>query len=317
MPARARTAIAAALLGAVAIGLAPASAAHADEMSITAYATSTGEHVRIGISTERPPAPETTQAWAEFFAELLHGPELAELTVRLVHPDETARSCDLFAAACYLPDRRLAIVAGASAPPTQGSFIAETARHEYGHHVATMRRNDPWPGELGTKRWFTAAGICEHLRRGSLVAFPDEGYARSSVEGFAEAYRVVSGGSPHGWLVADDYFPDAATRRALRLDITRPWRGNRTRVVIGRLAGGATRSHRLGVPLDGRVSATLTTPTADGARVQLLVRGARRASARGTPNGGRAATTVCGVRHADVVVSSREPTRYRLVVSLP
>ena len=309
-----------AVAGVAAAAFAPvlAVAPAAGQMPAAAHPTSTGDQVRINVSASDPPPDATVRAWADFFGRLPHGRELATLQVDLVEQSEMLGLCGDGAGACYVPAERRAIVAGARALPTPGSAIAETARHEYGHHVATTADNAPWPRGLGTKRWFTAAGVCRRIRRGELVPTPDHGYARSAVEGFAEVFRVVAGGSPHLWIVADDLFPDAVARRALLADLRDPWVGPTTRVVSGRLRGGATRRHAVAVPLDGRV--TVTARGARGLRpaVRLVARGRTLARGGRDGRGWRAATTTCGVRRLEVLVSARRGAgAYRLEVSTP
>src|SRR5262245_6662617 len=54
---------------------------------------STGEQVTIEVSDSYAPEAVSPQAWADFFAGLLHGEELAQLTVRIVPPAELEASC--------------------------------------------------------------------------------------------------------------------------------------------------------------------------------------------------------------------------------
>jgi hypothetical protein len=309
---------AAALASALALAVGAPSAAMAAERVVEAHPTGTGEEVRFRVSPSRPPAPGVAAAWARFFGGLPYGAELGSLTVDLVHLDEMRDDCGHRAGACYYPRERRAVIAGAGAAPAPNSVIADTARHEYGHHVATMANNSPWPRGVGPKRWFTTVRACQQLRSGRLVISPDESYRRSVVEGFAEAYRVMAGGSPHSWIVADELFPDRAARRALLEDLARPWTGNRTRTFSARLRRGATQRHRVRVPLDGRVSATVRPGPGLRTAVRIAAGSRTLAGGRGDRRTKTAATTACGVRQVDVLVRAhRGAGRYRVEVSTP
>ena len=74
------------------------------------------------------------QAWAEFFARLVHGSELATATVRIAPPNEVAAACGDDALGCY--SGGLLVMPGEQ---FGGVMPEEIARHEYGHHVAASR----------------------------------------------------------------------------------------------------------------------------------------------------------------------------------
>jgi hypothetical protein len=264
MSARSRRAVTAALLAAVIV---PPAATAAP---------------RVIASAGLPAGAANDAAWQQFFTSLPHGPELDSLTVVLAPWDEVTRRCGRGADGCYRGLLRQMVIPGTAGP--DDSYVADIARHEYGHHLAAQGDNAPFDPSLGTKRWFTHERICARLRSGELS---DSGsrYEASAAEGFAEAYRVTAGGDPHLWIVDPALFPDPGARRAILADVRHPWTGGRERRFTGRLTPRRPeRSFLVRVPLDGTVVVTVTGAArlrpeltlADGARV--LARG--RASLR-------------------------------------
>jgi hypothetical protein len=55
--------------------------------------TSTGDTVDVRVSDTLPLETSTPEGWAEFLAQLTHGPELAELTTFIVSFDEVQEIC--------------------------------------------------------------------------------------------------------------------------------------------------------------------------------------------------------------------------------
>ena len=66
-----------------------------------AYTTSTGEIVRVFVSDAYPDANAVGQRWADFFAGLVHGSELALMTAYVVTAPEMALLCGAHALGCY------------------------------------------------------------------------------------------------------------------------------------------------------------------------------------------------------------------------
>ena len=108
---------------------------------------------RIVEAAGVPADPARDAAWQSFFAVLPHGPELAQLTVVLAPDADVTRRCGRGADGCYSNLLRQMVIPGAVGP--DDSYIADVARHEYGHHLAAMSDNAPFTRGLGTKRWFT------------------------------------------------------------------------------------------------------------------------------------------------------------------
>lgn len=189
--------------------------------------TSTGESVTVYVSSAFAQDESIRTGWAEFFAWLYHGRELADLKAYAAPLAEVGEICgNPQADGCYRQGGVLVF------PGDAGEGMdKEIAAHEYGHHVAANRSNDPWPAfDWGPKRWATSVGVCGRAAAGTV--FPgDEGdhYELNSGEAFAEAYRVLNeqreggawGGLP---LVVDPTLaPDARSLAAALADVQQPW----------------------------------------------------------------------------------------------
>ncbi len=139
--------------------------------------------------------------------------------------------------------------------------------HEYGHHVASWRRNDPWEAlDWGPKRWASAARVCAGVARRKL--FPgNQGahYFDDPGEGFADGYAHLHFPSTP-WRYNALLRPTTALSEAIRRDVETPWTGPRTRTAeadrFGRL--------RVRLALDGDV--TVRVSGQRGARFRLEAR---------------------------------------------
>jgi hypothetical protein len=278
------------------------------------YTSNTGEAVTIYASTAYPEDPVIPQRWADFLASLLHGPEIADVRVFLQPEEEISRSCGVSALACYDSNSSILIAPGEDVleGPTAESIVA----HEYGHHLAAHRANNPWPAvEWGTKRWATYEQVCSRTSKG-ILAPGNEGddYSVNPGEAFAETYRVLNerrlGLAETPWQIVDQLlFPDDAALAAVEQDVTTPWTGT----VILRYTGTAkTRTFTISTPLDGTIRAFIR----GNYRVDLLsASGARVAG--GTA---KASSTVCGVRTVKVRVTRNATAKtgsFALTVSRP
>jgi hypothetical protein len=262
------------------------------------YTTSTGEQVTVEVSTAYASDSAAGQRWANFFASLVHGPELGVLTAYIAPIDEVSDICgssDVLG--CYWNDKLVAV-----GTATDGLDPASVVRHEYGHHVAFNRVNAPWSAvDWGTKRWASSVNVCARARAGT--AFPgDEGshYTLNPGEAFAESYRVLNeqlAGLPFLWPIVDPSFlPTPASIESLREDVVDPWTGPTTTTLHVKF-----RPHRrvwmskLATPLDGG----LTIRLAQGADDLTLIGDSNAVLARGswTSNGGKSLHyVICGQR---------------------
>ena len=98
---------------------------------------------------------------------LIHGPELATVTIHLAPLVEVQRTCGSRALACYFP-REAAIYAPAE-DPKAGISAKGVLAHEFGHHIAASRLNPPFSSvDYGTKRWATYEDVCAKASAGDL-----------------------------------------------------------------------------------------------------------------------------------------------------
>jgi hypothetical protein len=231
---------------------------------------STGETVNVYLSDAFPQDEAVRANWLNFFAWLHHGPELSTLTVYVALLSEVQSFCGSEAAGCYSPARKILVIPG---DLDQGVNF-DIAAHEYGHHIAASRRNDPWdPNGYGPKRWATYTSVCSRVTAGT--AFPgDEGthYTLNTGEAFAEAYRALEesrGVYPwaHLPLVVDASFaPDAGSEAAALADVQQPWNGPTSATWDGRFTAPA-------VKLNAAVGRTLSLKTAAAVPVSAIARG--------------------------------------------
>ena len=100
---------------------------------------STGEPVTVYLSDAFPQDESARATWVNFFAWLQHGSELPSLTVYVALLSEVQSFCGPEAGGCYSPARRILVIPGDLDPGVEFDIAA----HEYGHHIAANRRNDP------------------------------------------------------------------------------------------------------------------------------------------------------------------------------
>jgi hypothetical protein len=225
-----------------------------------------GESVTIFVQNELLGAdPGVAQRFADLLASLVHGPELGTLTLYLGMLDRVHEVCGAGALGCYGPSVKAIVAIGQD---LHGVAARSIVTHEYGHHIANSRVNDPWPAvDWGTKRWASYENVCKRQKSGEL--FPgDEGdhYELNSGEDFAETYRVLNerrAGVPElPWQVVDaSLYPDQRALDLVAQDVTIPWTQNTTSTFQSRFGAGATgRGFRLQTPLDGSFAAALKAP---------------------------------------------------------
>jgi hypothetical protein len=233
-----------------------------------------GTSVRIDVSDAYPVDETLPQSWATFLGTLVHGPELASLTLRLEPIDDVGRVCGAGALACYDPSS--STIEASPDDQLDEPPAREVVTHEYGHHVANNRTDAPWSAEdYGTKRWATYERICSRVDAGT--ASPgDEGplYFQNPGEAFAEAYRVLNltkeGATSIGWNVVDTtFYPDSTALALVEQDVTTPWTGPTVKHVHGSFGNGTQRTIGLTTPLDGSLVLRLHAPTRSTMRLAL------------------------------------------------
>jgi len=291
------------------------------------YTTPTGETISLFVSESYPVEQGFVDRWLAYLSSLAHGPELSELTLYLRTPGEVRRRCGAEALACYSPVAKQ-IFTPAVDPGTRISAESILA-HEYGHHVASNRNNDPWEAvEYGTKRWATHEGVCAESRAGRMSPGSQNpiSYRTNPGEGFAEAYRVLNerklGRAESEWqIVSRIFYPDDTALALLEQDIASPWTASTSSALTGSFTRRAVkaRTHGLATPLDGRLEVTLRVPASARLRVELLAANGRtitKTTASGTTRTLRA--EVCGSRtHSLRVTRLSGAGTYRLAISKP
>jgi hypothetical protein len=267
------------------------------------YATgdSLGTFVQIQVSDSYPVDDALPQDWATYLGTLVHGPELARLTLDLMPLSDVQAKCGSQALACYDPSEETIYASPEDqldSPPAK-----EIVTHEYGHHVANNSNDAPWDAlDYGTKRWSSYENICAKAAAGT--ASPgDEGshYFQNSGEAFAESYRVLNlqklGVPSSGWDIVDpSFYPDATALTLLQEDITTPWVAPTVSKLHGSFGTGVVRTFKVQTQLDGTFTARLISPTQ--AKMRLALYNAGTLVLRGTS----IRYEICGERSLTVKV---------------
>jgi hypothetical protein len=261
------------------------------------FTAASGDQVKLSISDAYPVDNAAAQRWADFVGSLVHGPELAKVNIFIASQPEISSTCGRRALACYNPGDAMLVAPGED--QVDGPTAESVLTHEYGHHVAANRANNPWKAvDWGTKRWATYIHVCGRTESGEMRP-GDEGleYMLNPGEAFAESYRVLNerrlGRPETPWEIVNQlFYPDDSALAAIEQDVVAPWQG----VAIERRAGtGRTRTFTVSTPLDGTVRASLR---GKGTLELLGPTGSR--VARGT---GNVSATVCDARTVRVRVT--------------
>ena len=134
---------------------------------------SMGTFVHIEVSDSYPVDDALPQDWATYLGSLVHGPELARLTLDLMPLSDVQAQCGSQALACYDPTEETIFASPEDqldSPPAR-----EIVTHEYGHHVAYNSKDSPWDAlDYGTKRWSSYENICAKAA-GGTASPGDEG----------------------------------------------------------------------------------------------------------------------------------------------
>jgi hypothetical protein len=215
---------------------------------------------------------------------------------------------------CYFSGTGDLITTGEDTP---WSTVEEVLAHEYGHHVATNRLNDPWPAVVyGTKRWATYEGVCRKTASG--VAFPgDEGehYLQNPGESFAESFmhlNEVKLGLPETqWGYDPMFMPDAGALAAIEQDVLKPWKRAPIKYLRGRFTRrGQQRTFTFKTPLDGVFAAEMKGPHGSSLRVTGPVDIKRYSS-------GLSAGVVCGQRTVAAHITAGGPGPFAAATIAP
>jgi hypothetical protein len=258
------------------------------------YTARSGARVTVYSSGGYVVDEAANQAAADYIDSLVHGKEISSVNIYFGSPTEVGTLCHSQEAdGCYFPANGQIVSIGEDTP---WSTVEEVVTHEFGHHVANNRLNEPWPAvAFGTKRWATYEGICQKEAAG--VAFPgDEGehYFQNPGESFAESYlhlnEVKLGVPETPWGYDPMFTPDAGALAAIEQDVLQPWKRTPLKYLSGRFSRrGQQKTFSFSTPLDGVFAAELKGPRGS----KLTVRGpaeVKRMSA------GVSAALVCGQR---------------------
>jgi hypothetical protein len=227
-----------------------------------------------------PPDPA---GLAGFLGSLPHGNELDLLSVLMATQAEITSICGANALACYFPDSNRMVVRGNSSPPAGGVSRDFVVAHEYGHHLAHHRNNEPWDAlSWGPKRWAMFERICQGVAAGSY--YPgDQGvhYFDNPGEAFAEAFAFARFPNETAWLWTESLRPSAPAFEKIRADAVDPWQSRKLVRWHGRLWQGVHSVTRVfATPLDGLFTVRLRSARGTNLKLVLVNPGGRRGAAR-------------------------------------
>ena len=249
------------------------------------YTAKSGAQVTIYSSRYYPVDESVNQAAADFIGSLVHGHEISAVKIYFAPPSEVGILCYTQEAdGCYFPDTG---EIGTIGEDTPWSTVEHGGTHEYGHHSANNRVNDPWPAvTFGTKRWATYEGVCAKTAAGQ--AFPgdeSEHYFQNPGESFAESFMHLNlqklGLSEPSWGYDPMFAPDtgalaaiegehgrifrdpgdAGALAAIEQDVVKPWKDDSIKRWSGRFTRrGQAKMFTFKTPLDGVFASQLRGP---------------------------------------------------------
>jgi hypothetical protein len=265
-----------------------------------AYATPEGYTVEVESSPSYRRDAAADQGVVDFLGSRLHGPELDSLSVYVGSPAEIRRLCGGGArvVACYSIAESRMYVPGEA---VQGIPVEYPLTHEYGHHIASWRLNNPWDAlDWGPKHWASAVRVCTYVEKGIL--FPgNQGahYRDDPGEGFADGYAHIHYPDVP-WYYNELMRPGPLEFAAIRKDVLEPWSEPRARTFRGRLGPNrAERTFKLRVKLDGNVAMRLKGPA--GGRYTVEAETAGYAAGKDMRSGGMLRVEWCRRRPVDHV----------------
>ena len=232
------------------------------------YPIKDGKTVQAAISDQYGNQLDThvVQTYIDFLDSLDHGPELALLKVFIAPPTEVLSECggQQGTLACY--DSRTKVMYVPGEEPNTGSTgvtLSYVVAHEYGHHIAALRSNEPFNAfRFGPKYWASYELVCDRASKGLLAPGNEQQFYLSNPgEGWAETYAQLKYPEVE-WQYNPIMKPDQAAFDAARKDILNPWQKGITKVFKGSFGkrGSNVRRFTFDLTLDGRLAAKLKGP---------------------------------------------------------
>jgi hypothetical protein len=237
------------------------------------YRTRQGYRVRATLSAAYPDDRAMARSYVTYLDSLPHGAELGHLSIFIAPLGEVQLDCgggtDVLA--CYVPSQRTMYVPGDDTQAIGGVSTKFVVAHEFGHHIAAFRRNDPFDriysrygGTLafGPKYWSSEEFVCAHAETDYFPGAEDATlYESNPGEAWAETYAHLRYPDVP-WGYAPALAPTKASLRAARRDVLHPWTRYGVRTFRGALGPHKRRrTVHFDLRLDGRLSVRLSGPS--------------------------------------------------------
>lgn len=275
--------------------------AHSAATPERAYRTPDGTTVNVALSDSfggTPGNQAAVQTYVDFLGSRLHGAELSRLHMFIGSPDEINRQCggELGVLACYIASERRMYVPSQDPTAGRSPFTREyVVTHELGHHIATFRRNDPFPPlDFGPKYWSSYEHVCAGVVDGKY--FPgNQGshYVDDPGEGWADSYAHLHYPTTP-WQYAAGLQPDAGAFAAIRRDVLTPWNGPTVSSFRRRFSRGRrTMTIPVKFSLDGSLALKLAGPRNSNFDLEILEGRRVEAHSRARGSQDRLTGTVC------------------------
>jgi len=253
------------------------------------YPTGEGSTIAAAISDRYAQGSLNThvvQSYVDFLASLDHGAELPLLKIYIAPPDEVLSECggQQGTLACYDSGTKIMVVPGEE-PDTgsSGVTLSYVVAHEYGHHIAASRNNDPFSSfRVGPKYWSSYEMVCDRSLKGLLAPGNEqEFYLSNPGEGWAETYAQLKYPDVE-WQYNPLMKPDQGAFDAARRDVLTPWHSAVTKVFKGTFGkrGKAFRQFKFELTLDGRLQMRLKGPRSSNYDLHITSNGRDQGSTR-------------------------------------
>jgi hypothetical protein len=298
--------------------------------STHAYQTADGAIVEVQLSqsfADDEANRNAAQSFVDFLATRVHGAELGRLRMFIGTPAEVNTECggDSGVQACYVGDERRMYVPSSDPGGGRTPFTREyVMTHEYGHHIAAYRRNDPFSAiNWGPKYWASYELVCAGVFAGRY--FPgNQGahYLDDPGEGWADSYAHLHFPTAP-FQFNRGFAPDAGAFAAIRRDVLTPWNGPVTRTVRRTLSGRRrVTSTTSRLTLDGTVALALSGPRRSNYDLQVIENGRVVDQTRAAGSRDHVSGTVCRANPGTASVTFRVRRRsgsgpFSLKISTP